>query len=128
MTAQTVAKTARAKWPEKNLPDIASVLLGDVDDDVREAFLAAMKAADATAHRCDCYDPMGKLVETWWPQAMFWADPVRARQILADVEDIQKNGLPPERRGRTSAEVKAAWEARHGQKLGPSWDKLASRG
>src|SRR5882672_6670611 len=116
MTAQPIEQAAQPRYPEKTLADVVRVLTGDVDDDVREEFQAALATAGSAAKCCNCFDPLTELVEAWWPRAVFWTEPEGARRILADADDIMRNGLG-DRPRHPASEVFAAWEERHGQKL-----------
>lgn len=116
MTAQHAEQPVRPAYPEKTLADVVRVLAGDVDDDVRAEFQQALAAAGAAAKGCNCFDPLTELVEAWWPQAVFWTDPVNARRILADADDILRNGLG-DRKRYTQEQVIASWEAHNGRKL-----------
>src|SRR5689334_18708851 len=95
MSAQHAERPTAAQhvWPAKTLPSIVGVLTGDVDAAVRNEFCSAMDCAWTAARLGDTLQPLLDLVEAWWPQAVFWSEPQDARRILADAEDIQRNGL-----------------------------------
>ena len=120
MTAQPLEQpAAHAPWPAKTLDGITETILGNATDDVVVDFTCAVGEALACARAANPtqrLQPLHDLVEAWWPQAVFWTDPVRARQILADVADIQKNCLG-DRPRYTQEQAMAAWEAHNGRKL-----------
>lgn len=119
MTAQPLEQPAvRAPWPAKSLGDVTRVITSNASDDVRADFTAALESAWAQAKSEDSLQPLLNLVEVWWPQAVFWSEPEKARRVLAEVADIQANGLGDRpRRPFDREQFIAKWEERHGQKL-----------
>lgn len=117
MTAQSIEQpTASSRWPAKTLDALVRVFAGDVDAEVRDEFLAAVEAAGAAAKAASSFEPLATLVEAWWPQAVFWSEPVGARETLARMERYRREGLP--KNLVTREQAIAGWEAKHGRKLG----------
>lgn len=115
MSAQPAESSAPArKYPAKNLDAITHVLDSpEVDEDVRNRFLAAYKKAWAAARDNLDVQPLLDLVEGWFHEAVLWSDPVDARAYNAKIDRYVREGVPKENRISTD-EVWAAWEAGHG--------------
>src|SRR5689334_5277370 len=96
MTAQPVEPPAsRPDYPAKTLDGVVRVLTGDVDADVAQAFTAALSAAWAAAKAGTTLEPLTALVEAWWPQAVHWTEPDKAREHNARVQRYLRDGPPP---------------------------------
>lgn len=101
MTAQTVhAPDSKPQWPAKTLGDVDRVIRKNATADVVADFEAALDRAWTAAKTQSAIQPMLDLVEGWWPQAVFWCEPEKAREVMARVEDVLANGLPPDRERR----------------------------
>lgn len=109
--------------PAKTLDDIVYVMTGDVDDDFRQQFQAALHKAWAKARAESSLEPLTNLVENWWGIARRWSDPVAARAYYADLDKVVREGVPEESRGN-ALRVVAELRAKHGQH--PAFDKLES--
>lgn len=102
--------------PAKTLDGVTQVLVANANPDVVADFEDALGRAWAAAKESNTLGPLDALVETWWPQAVFWSDRDKALRTLADNADILANGLGDRKRHK-AADVFAEWEALHGQKL-----------
>lgn len=129
MSAQPAESSVPArKYPAKNLDAITHVLDSpEVDEDVRNRFLAAYAKAWAAASKGLDIQPLLDLVEGWFPEAVLWSDPADARAYNAKIDRYMREGIPPENRISTE-DVLQSLEAKWGKgAMGPVWDRLAGR-
>lgn len=130
MTVQPAhAPAPKRQYPAKNLDAITPVFNDPrVDQKVRDEFRLAYANAWTTAKAEASIEPLLHLVERWWPDAVLWSDPDNARVYLERIEGYLANGIPPEEKRYSSAEVLEMLEAKHGPgSMGPAWDRLAGR-
>lgn len=125
MTAQPAEPAMPArKYPAKNLDAISHVLDSpEVDDDVRQRFLAAYAKAWSAASKGLDIQPLLDLVEGWFPEAVLWSDPADARAYNAKIDRYVREGIPPENKADPD-KLHAQLVAKHGPN--PAWDKLRS--
>lgn len=111
MTVQPAhAPNLMPQWPAKTLGDVDRTIRANAPEGVVAEFQAALDKAWTAAREQDALQPLLGLVEGWWPQAVFWCEPGKAREVMARVEDVLANGLPADRRKFGPDELEALIE------------------
>jgi hypothetical protein len=117
MDSKADSKEAPMSAPEPSTPKILprpaetpsairAVLAANADPGVVERFDKSLDVAWSEAKAAHSIAPLEKMLHRWWWEAVQWSDPETHRALLARVEKLRRDGLPPESERLTREQIR----------------------
>ena len=95
--------------PDETPSAIRAVLAANADTGIVERFDKSLDVAWSEALAARSLTPLETMLRRWWWEAVQWSDPVAHRALLARVEKIRRDGLPPESERLTREQIREGY-------------------